>query len=99
MMYVLVGTAREERAFAHPTNLTPAAPDQDQSDHGQGCAIIRPLNLADHEARLRPCDNACALADPEQADEKGEDADNSHCASADTTRPANPRARIPPCRK
>jgi addiction module HigA family antidote len=81
MMYVLVGTAREERAFAHPTDLTPTAPDQDHSDHSQRRAVIRPLNLADHEARLRPRDNARALTDPEQADEEGEDAEDEKCCS------------------
>src|SRR5450631_321593 len=46
--------------------LALALPDQNQSDHGQRRAVIGPLDLADHEARLRPFDHAGALTDPEQ---------------------------------
>src|SRR4051812_17622661 len=90
---------REERAFAHPTDLAPAAPDQDQPDHSQRRAIIRPLDLADHEARLRPCHKPGALADPKQPDKEGENAANEkRCPHGiNLTRPANPRAQIPPC--
>jgi hypothetical protein len=75
-----VGTLR----FAHPTKLTkltPAAPDQDQPDHRQRRAVPGPLHLADHETRSRPRDNAGALADPEQADQQGEDAEDEECRS------------------
>ena len=44
-----------------------ALPDQDQADRGQRRAVAGPLQLVDHEARLRPGDRAGALADPEQA--------------------------------
>src|SRR3954452_3289727 len=53
----------------------PGAPDQDQPYEGKRGAIIRPLRLPDHEARPRPVDRACPLADPKQADEQGEDAE------------------------
>src|SRR3954451_16341201 len=88
MMYVLVGTARE-RAFAHPTDLAPAAPDQDQPDHSQGRAVIGPLNLADHEAGLRPGDDAGALADPEQADQQREDSGDPHSQTSSKSSRAN----------
>jgi hypothetical protein len=54
--------------------LSPAAPDQDQPNHRQRRAVPGPLNLAYHEARLRPVDVSGALADPEQTDQHGENA-------------------------
>src|SRR4051794_3249811 len=69
---------RATDGFAHPTILALAPPDQDQPDHSQRRAVIRPLHLADHEARLRPRDDAGALADPEQADQQREDSGNPH---------------------
>src|SRR5205085_2821612 len=80
--HAMVGTPSIARSrddgFAHPTILAPAAPDQDQPDHSQRRAVIRPMNLADHEAGLRPGDDAGALADPEQADQQREDSGNPH---------------------
>src|SRR5258705_11479584 len=66
-------------AALHPSyesaNLAVALPDQDQADGAEQRAISRPLQLIDHEARLRPADCAGALADPEQPDGKRQKAD------------------------
>src|ERR1700729_4121115 len=53
-----------------------ALPDQDQAERRQRGAIPGPLDLADHEARLRPLDHAGALADPEQPDGEREKAND-----------------------
>src|SRR3954465_63245 len=42
------------------THLTLALPDQDQAERGQRRAVAGPLDLVDHEARLRPGDHAGA---------------------------------------
>src|SRR6266404_3999586 len=47
-----------------------ALPDQDQAESGQRRAVSSPLDLVDHEARLRPADRTGALTDPEQPDGK-----------------------------
>src|SRR6266704_186801 len=62
---------RRERA-----RLALALPDQDQADRGQRGAVSGPLDLADHEARLRPFDRAGTLADPEQPYGKCKKADD-----------------------
>ena len=62
----LVGGHGAKSAFAHPTELALALPDQDQAQGGERRAISRPLDLLDHEARLRPVDHARALADPQK---------------------------------
>src|SRR5271165_984978 len=51
-------------------------PDEDQPKRRQRRAIAGPLDLIDHEARLRPFDCTGALADPEQAYGKREQPDN-----------------------
>src|ERR1700731_3250325 len=48
-----------------PSGLPLALPDQDQAERGQRRAVAGPLDLPDHEARLRPVDHAGALTDPE----------------------------------
>src|SRR5665213_2088937 len=52
-----------------------ALPDQDQAKPRECCAVAGPLDLADHEARLRPLDHAGALADPEHANGERNKAD------------------------
>src|ERR1700687_976533 len=61
---VIVQDAVRDRSES--ARLALALPDQNQSDHGQRRAVIGPLDLADHEARLGPFDHASALTDPEQ---------------------------------
>src|SRR5450432_1009495 len=61
---VIIQDAVRDRSQS--ARLALALPDQNQSDHGQRRAVIGPLDLADHEARLRPFDHAGALTDPEQ---------------------------------
>src|SRR5450755_995665 len=61
---VIIQDAVRDRSES--ARLALALPDQNQSDHGQRRAVIGPLDLADHEARLRPFDHAGALTDPEQ---------------------------------
>src|SRR3954452_23399475 len=58
------------------THLTLALPDQDQAKRGQRRAVAGPLDLVDHEARLRPGDRAGALADPQQPDGERKEADD-----------------------
>src|SRR5258705_12634787 len=53
--------------------LTLALPDQDQAEGGQCRAVPGPLDLVDHEARLRPCDCTGALTDPEQPESEREE--------------------------
>src|SRR6266404_6278353 len=53
-----------------------ALPDQDQAESGQRRAVAGPLDLVDHEARLRPGDRTGALADPEQPESEGEKAND-----------------------
>ena len=53
-----------------------ALPNEDQPERGNSSAVARPLDLFDHEARLRPVDHPGALADPEQTHRKREKADN-----------------------
>src|ERR1700737_1789780 len=53
-----------------------ALPDQDQAERGQRGAISGPLDLPDHETRLRPVDRASALTDPEQSDGEGQKAND-----------------------
>src|SRR5947209_10076484 len=53
-----------------------ALPDQDQAKRGHDRAISRPLDLLDHEARLRPVDHSGALTDPEQAHREREKSDD-----------------------
>src|SRR3981189_995421 len=47
-----------------------ALPDQDQAESGQRRAVSSPLDLVDHEARLRPADRTGAFTAPEQPDGK-----------------------------
>jgi hypothetical protein len=56
--------------------LTLALPDQDQAEGGQCRAVPGPLDLVDHEARLRPCDRTGALTDPEQPESECEEAND-----------------------
>src|SRR6476660_7625522 len=51
-------------------------PDQDQSDGAEHRAISRPLQLVDHDARLRPANRAGALTDPQQPDGERQKADD-----------------------
>src|SRR6266851_6676051 len=53
-----------------------ALPDQDQAESGQRRAVAGPLDLVDHEARLRPGDRTGALTDPEQAESECEEAND-----------------------
>src|SRR4030088_185621 len=66
--------------FAHRATLmlrsTLALPDQDQADRRERRAVSGPLDLVDHEARLRPGDRAGALADPQKPDSKREEAND-----------------------
>src|ERR1700756_5380429 len=58
------------------SRLALALPDQDQAERGQHRAISGPLDLPDHETRLRPVDRAGALADPEQTEGEGKKAND-----------------------
>src|ERR1700687_4799618 len=53
-----------------------ALPDQDQADCGQRRAVPGPLDLLDHEARLRPVDHTGALTDPQQPNGEREKAND-----------------------
>src|ERR1700682_6480867 len=53
-----------------------ALPNQDQAESGQRRAVAGPLDLVDHEARLRPGDRTGALTDPEQAKSECEEAND-----------------------
>src|SRR5450631_481677 len=64
------------RDRSESARLPLALPDQNQSDQGQRRAVIGPLDLADHEARLRPRDIARALTDPEQPNGEREPAND-----------------------
>src|SRR6266851_9428731 len=65
-----------DNSIALYLDLALALPDQDQPKRSQCRAISGPLDLVDHEARLRPGDRAGALADPEQADGERQKADD-----------------------
>src|ERR1039457_1565319 len=46
------GHAGLDESIKRWIDLAPSLPDQNQSDHRQRRAVIGPLDLADHEARL-----------------------------------------------
>src|SRR5437870_6418235 len=63
----------------------PRPPDQAKADDRESNAAVGPRHLTDHEAALRIGKVAGALADPEQADQRGNDSDDeqgsAHCHS------------------
>src|SRR6516225_7113092 len=63
-------------------------PDEYQPEGRHRRTITGPLDLIDHEARLRPFDRSGALTDPEQTHGKRKDPDNEkRCAHGFLPRP------------
>src|ERR1700736_6453112 len=79
------------------TDLALALPDQDQADRAERRAVAGPLDLLDHEARLRQVDYTGALTDPEQPHGEREEANDqkqfTHRIFLDRAGPARPIAQ------
>src|SRR5258708_6050086 len=81
---MLPDSLRESRRSGY-SRSAPRAPDQDQPEDREHRTEIGPFGLADHEAGCLPIDRAGALADPEQADQEDEDAEDERCGFHDRT--------------
>ncbi|MBB5051216.1 hypothetical protein HNQ36_001170 [Afipia massiliensis] len=84
---VAVFAARGDQIISRPYRLAASRErHHEHSDEAQCHAVVRPLDLADHEAGLRPVHIARALADPEQTDDYRECADGEEeCSHMNTT--------------